>query len=50
MPTSGFGLGTCRSPSGSPSEVLSLPMGPHLAAADAERVVEAILEFGQAGG
>ena len=31
-------------------EVLSLPMGPHLSVADAERVVEAILEFDRAGG
>jgi dTDP-4-amino-4,6-dideoxygalactose transaminase len=28
-----------------PEEVLSLPIGPHLAMADAERVVEAVLEF-----
>ena len=31
-------------------EILSLPMGPHLAAADAEQVIEAVLEFEGQGG
>ena len=30
-------------------EILSLPIGPHLAAADAEQVIEAVLDFGRRG-